>query len=189
MTVVYIDATSVIALGDIGELRLFDSVGKPIVVLPTVRAEGTSEPARANLDRWMERQGIVESPPHDPRDEEAKAMLNETAVSGDFRLVGAILAHRDHGETVGIVSDDRRIRTLSRGLGATVTGTIGVLVRAVDDGLPASVAKRILTWIDDRGLHMTAELRERAERLIEDAAKEDRSSARGSASQGGPAID
>ena len=72
---------------------------------------------------------------------------------------------------MGVVSDDRRVRTVARGLGATVTGTIGVLVRAVEEGLSEADAKTIVRRLDDYGLHMTAELRAGAIDLIESAAE------------------
>lgn len=75
------------------------------------------------------------------------------------------------GREVGVVSDDRRVRTVTRGLGATVTGTMGVLVRAVEEGRSSGdEAKTLLRRVDGGGLHMTAELRERAREMIEDAA-------------------
>ncbi|WP_254524428.1 DUF3368 domain-containing protein [Natrinema caseinilyticum] len=70
----------------------------------------------------------------------------------------------------GVVSDDRRVRTVARGLGATVTGTIGVIVRATEEGLPESDAKAIVRRLDEHGLHMTAELRDTANELVDEAA-------------------
>ncbi|WP_254864762.1 DUF3368 domain-containing protein [Halovivax gelatinilyticus] len=70
---------------------------------------------------------------------------------------------------MAIVADDRRLRTVADGLGATVTGTIGVIVRAVEEGLPKADAKTILRDVDSHGLHLTAELRETAVELIEAA--------------------
>ncbi|WP_193361366.1 hypothetical protein [Halococcus hamelinensis] len=72
-----------------------------------------------------------------------------------------------------MVSDDRRVRTIADGLGAIATGTVGVVVRAVDEGLPPDDAKDLTRAIDRHGLHMTGELRETADELIEDAADPD----------------
>ncbi|WP_207891154.1 DUF3368 domain-containing protein [Natrarchaeobius oligotrophus] len=86
-----------------------------------------------------------------------------------MRLIAAVLAHEDADDSVAIVSDDRRVRTVARGLGATVTGTVGVIVRAVEEGLSPNEAKAIVRRVDEHGLHMTAELRDKAIELVDDA--------------------
>jgi len=50
-----------------------------------------------------------------------------------------------------------------------VTGTIGVIVRAVEDGLSPNDARELVNRVDAHGLHMTASLRETAFSLIDDA--------------------
>lgn len=44
-----------------------------------------------------------------------------------------------------------------------MTGTVGVVVRAVDEGCPAEAAHELLARLDAHGLHMTGELRARAD--------------------------
>ncbi|WP_254531080.1 hypothetical protein [Natrinema gelatinilyticum] len=61
-------------------------------------------------------------------------------------------------------------RTVARGLGATITGTIGTVGRTVQEGLPENDAKVVVRRVDEHGLHMTAELRDRANELIGEAA-------------------
>mgnify|MGYP000480615639 FL=1 len=53
---------------------------------------------------------------------------------------------------------------MARGLGAEVTSSFGVVVRATleDKYLSQSQAKRIVRRIDQHGMHLTGELRERA---------------------------
>ena len=104
--------------------------------------------------------------------ERARGLLGEDEDNGDVILVAAIPpADGD----VALVSDDRRLRTVTEGLGARVTGTIGVVIRAVtEDELTEQEAKDLVGRLDSRGLHMTGELRERADELIEDAARENR---------------
>ena len=172
MTRLYVDATTVIALGAIGELDLLLSFDGIVVVLPTIRAEVTAEPAKTNLDRVFEREGIQTTSSLTEADEDrAMEVLGESDVNGDVRVIGAVLAHTAADESVAIVSDDRRLRTVARGLGARVTGTVGVIVRAVEDGRSAEDGKQLVRRVDDHGLHMTGELREHADRLIEDAAR------------------
>lgn len=174
MTRIYVDATTLIALGEIGELGLLTAFDGQLVVVPAVRAEVTTQPAAANLDRFCRRDEVetavlADGPSMDGYVTRARTILDESDVNGDVRLVAAVLATTDADERVAIVSDDRRLRTVADGLGATVTGTIGVIARAVEAGLPADDAKAVLRRIDSNGLHLTAELFETAMDLIEEA--------------------
>lgn len=169
MTPIYVDATTLIGLGTIGELRLLESVEGQLIILPSIRAEVTSEPAKTSLERFIEHPDVTTSPPRSLDEAQAMELLDEREGTGDTRLIGAVLAHTAADERVGIVSDDRRMRTVSRGLGATVTGTIGVVVRAVDAGRSPDEGTEILRQLDEHGLHMTAQLREKAEQLIASA--------------------
>ncbi|NHN46575.1 hypothetical protein G9464_03045 [Halostella sp. JP-L12] len=172
MTAIYVDATTLIALGAIGELDLLLSFDGTLVVLPVVREEITTEPARTNCDRLCDRPTVettMQTPAAD--DKRAQAILEESTVNGDVRVIAAVVAHTAADEPVAVVSDDRRVRTVARGLGATVTGTIGVIVRAVEEGLSEADAKAIVRRVDDHGLHMTADLRDTAVDLIETAAR------------------
>lgn len=176
---VYVDASTLIALGTVGELDLLHAFDGDIVVPERVQTEVTTQPAAENL-RWFE--------PADERDhaelaeppgvtvdeadrERGKSILDEPEQNGDTTIIAAVLAHRKAELPVGVVSDDRRVRRVADGLGATVTGTVGVVVRNVADGeLDAEEAKELVRRIDENGLHMTGELRERAYELIDDAA-------------------
>ena len=82
-----------------------------------------------------------------------------------------MLAYTAEVRPVGVVSDDQRVRTTARGLGAIVTGTVGVIVRAVEEGLDRETAYDLITQIDSHGLHMTGSLREKAYSLIDEAAE------------------
>lgn len=175
MTRLYIDATTLIGLGSIGELDLLTGFDADLVVLPAVREEVTTEPASTNLQRFLDAAPVDTDHPGDAaRDRQAMELLDEPAANGDVRLVAAVLEHTADDEPVGVVSDDRRIRTVARGLGARVTGTIGAVVRAVEEGLSATDGTDLVRRLDDHGLHMTAELRETAYDLVEGAAENDR---------------
>jgi len=169
MTHLYVDATTLIALGTVGELEQLTVVQTPLFVLPTIPAEVTTQPAAANLESFLQSESVSTEPPTTVDDERAMEVLGETTVNGDVRLIGAVLAHTAAGGSVAVVSDDRRVRTVADGLGATVTGTIGVLVRAVEAGLSPEDARRIVRAIDTNGLHMTAQLRAKAMELLDEA--------------------
>jgi len=171
MTRVFLDATTLISLGTIGELDLLTNLTGTLVVLPVVQDEVTTEPARTNLARFIERNDLHTDDPeiHD-RIHQAKDVLGASTETGDVHLIAGVIAHTDDDRPIGVVSDDRRIRTVSRGLGGTVTGTIGVIVRAVDEGLAPQDARAVLDRVDAHGLHMTGSLRAKADSLIDDAA-------------------
>ena len=172
MTRLYVDATVLISLGQVGELDHLTTFDGPIVVVPPIQSEVTTQPAAANLETLCEQECVTTTPPVTPADDRAMEILGEPAVNGDVRLIGAVLAETAADESVAVISDDRRVRTVADGLGAQVTGTIGVLVRAVEDGVSPAAAHELLRQLDANGLHMTAALRSRAEELIEDAASE-----------------
>lgn len=165
----YVDATTLIALGAVGELDALDAFDETPILLATVETEVTTEPAKTNLERAHKR-GVLRQRPPDIKlnDEQAQLVLEESEVNGDVRLIAAVLAHIDADDDVAVVSDDRRLRTVARGLGAEVTGTIGVIVSAVEAGIyDVDQAKQIVRLLDGHGLHMTAKLREKAKKLIE----------------------
>jgi len=90
VTTVYLDATTLIALGTVGELELLTSFDGQLVALPTVQAEVTTEPARMNLVRLLESTAVVSTPPVDIDDERAMGVLDECQRNGDVRIVGAV---------------------------------------------------------------------------------------------------
>ena len=166
-----VDATTLIGLGTIGELELLTVFDGDLVIPPAVYAEVTTEPARTALSRFRETHGIERQLPTDERSlEEAGRVLGDDTETGDVQLVAAVLAGT--AGSVAVVSDDRRVRTTARSLGAPVTGTIGVIVRAVDDGLSADEGKQLIRRLDRHGLHLTGELRDTAFELIEAAGAE-----------------
>lgn len=171
MTRILLDATTLIALGTIGELELLTSFSGDLVVFPVVEDEVTTEPARTNLDRFTDRHGVVTADDLSiDRLHEAKRVLGAESENGDVYLIAAVLSETAASKPVGVVSDDRRVRTTARGLGATVTGTVGVIVRAVDEGLDPQDAHEIVERVDSHGLHMTGSLRKKAASLIDEAA-------------------
>jgi predicted nucleic acid-binding protein len=170
---ILVDATTLIALGTVGELDLLTELDGELCVPHLAYEEVTTEPTRTNLDRFCRDRyddRVVELLQPTAAADRGCDVLGDDEPSGDAQIIGRVAATREAGEPVGVVSDDRRVRTVARGLGATVTGTIGVVVRAVEDGLPPDEAKELVRRLDAHGLHMTGELRETADELIENAA-------------------
>jgi predicted nucleic acid-binding protein len=175
MTRVFVDAMTLAALGHVGELELLGAFDGTIFVPDAVREQITTEPPATNLDRFCQEEGVVAGPVDTEYADEAMQVLGEDAPNGDTRLVEGVLAAVDAAEVesvfddpdeqaVGLITDDRRLRTVGQALGATVTGTFGVVVRAAaaDRYFSADQAKRVVRRIDSHGMHLTGELREQA---------------------------
>jgi predicted nucleic acid-binding protein len=81
-------------------------------------------------------------------------------------ILAGVYAHSDPDDrsAVAVVSEDTRVRALADSLGASVTSSFGVVVRAAleDKYLSPTQAKRIVRRLDKHGPHMTGELREQA---------------------------
>ena len=107
----------------------------------------------------------------------ARSAPGGSAIASDVEIIAGVSGpawwanQADCDPPVAVVSDDRRVRTVAEGLGATVTGTSGVVVRtAVEYELAAKEAKTLVRRIDSGGPHPTGGLREEADGLIEAAA-------------------
>ena len=171
---VLVDATTLTAFGQIGETGLLGHLGGEIDVIDSVRSEITTEPARTNTRQFCTSDDVVDEPlcsDDDSLHDTAAEILGEAERNGDVAIFAAVLAAvRLLDRDVGVVSDDNRVRTVADGLGATVTGTVGVVVRAVEErDMTAEAGKELIRRIDSHGLHMTGELREKAYELVEDA--------------------
>ncbi|WP_254537245.1 hypothetical protein [Halomarina litorea] len=170
---VLLDATTLIALGAVGELDLLTNFDGEIEIPHLVYEEVTTEPARSALDRFTRpryESGEVRILQPTAAVERGCKILGDEEPSGDAQIVGRVATAVEEDVPVAVVSDDRRVRTVTRGLDATVTGTIGVVTRAVEEGMDPKEAKDLVRRLDGHGLHTTGELREVADSLIDGAA-------------------
>lgn len=173
---VLVDATTLIALGQIGELELLTCLDGELVVPLMVQAEVSTEPARTNVENISAATHRCKWNSPAQRNmlcSRAKQILGEDTKNGDVVIIASVLRTSDlKGRNIGVVSDDQRIRTVARGFSATVTGTIGVIVHAVEEvEMTAAEGKEVVRQVDSHGLHMTGELREKAYALVEEAAE------------------
>lgn len=169
---IYVDATTLIALGNVGELELLLNFDGDFLIPQAVFREITTEPVESNIKHLLHQQEAYLSPPQNPDAfEEAAEILDEDEDTGDLALIAKAIWKPEYHGPIGVVSDDRRVRTVAESLGATVTGTIGVVVRAVHEGMDHDEAKELVRRLDSQGLHMTGELRDEAYRLVDEAAE------------------
>ncbi|WP_340102146.1 hypothetical protein [Salinibaculum salinum] len=161
---ILVDATTLYELGQVGELDLLDSFEGTVVVLDAVADEVTVEPAAANLARFLDEYDVTTALDIDTFEADAMTLLDTDERTSDVMLVAALLAGREREEDVALVSGDKRLRAIADGLGATVTSTFGVVVRATTDDkyFSTTQAKRVIRRTDHHGVQMTGTLRERA---------------------------
>lgn len=161
---IFVDGTPLYDLGQIGELELLTVLDGSLVIPQAVVEEITVEPAATNLARFLEENPVETNPDVQAYLDDAAQLLDTAPEASSTALIAGVLGARDRGEECGFVSDDRRLRAVADGLGATVTGTFGVTTRAAVDSkyFPATQAKRVIRRTDHHGLQMTGRLRERA---------------------------
>lgn len=162
---ILVDAVTLYELGQIGELELLDAFDGDITILDAVAAEVTVEPAATNLERYRdEYDGASSVEGLDEFEGDATALLDAEGRTSSVALVAALLAGRERGADAALVSGDKRLRAIADGLGATVTSSFGVVVRAASDDkyFSTTQAKRVIRRTDHHGVQMTGTLRERA---------------------------
>lgn len=173
--IVYVDATPLYNLGMIGELDLLGSLRDDLVIPEAVHREITVEPASTNVGDMVSSDSVETNPALDGYLADARRLLGDDKQTVDATLVAGLLAERSRADDrpiCGFVSDDRRLRRLADGLGASVTSTFGVVVQAAreDQYFTANQAKRVVRRMDNYGLVTTGPLRERAVGDVADGA-------------------
>ena len=143
------DSTCLIGLERVGHLDLLPALFEPILVPPKVQHEfGTLLP-------WL----TVET----PTDHALVAALNMLVDDGEAEAIA--LAHEQRWR---IILDDRRARSVARGLGITIIGTVGVLVRAKRLGMITSL-KALLDDLEAHEFYISEALKAEALRLVEES--------------------
>lgn len=189
---VLVDASVVLTLGDIGRMDLLWDLRGELCVPTAVAKEVRSEPAASLLADAEERGDVsigdsgglilLEGDEDTvPVYREAGAYLGKelseadltgevsSRIEGDTALLAVCLATSNSL----LVSDDKPLRNACKALSVPVSGSIGVLVHAVERGtLSAGEALDSLYAMDTVGARLSASLVRRAERLIEEAAGE-----------------
>jgi len=167
---VLVDASVFITLADTGSADLLTGLDGSVVVPDLVRREITSDPAAKTLsdagaDGWVT---CPQSVP-DAAVEEAASHLgrSEEELQGD----AVLLAHALVADDPVVITDDKPLRQTCKALSIPISGSVGVLVRAVEQGdLDPNAAKETLYAMDEVGARFSASLVKRAEQLIDDAA-------------------
>jgi len=165
MSRIYVGPTAIYDLGMVGELDLLTSLDGTLVVPDEVAAEVDVEPARTALETFLDDEPI-ETDTDIAALDRARKVLGDDAPTASAAVVAGLIAHRDPEDrtAVAVVSEDRRLRRVGQGFGASVTSSFGVVIRAAlsTPSIKPGYVKRIVKRMDGHGLHMTGEMRERA---------------------------
>lgn len=175
-----VDASVFITLAGIGSLDLLRGTNGEVWMPEPVVEEVSSEPAERELERalgvWIASPTLGRDGTNaDERTESLEAAATHLGRStnpddwgGDIPLLAAAMYYEDSV----VVTDDKPLRETCKVLSVPVSGSIGVLIRAVERGaLEGDEAKAKLEAMDEVGARLSARLLKRAERLIDDAAE------------------
>jgi len=181
---VLVDASVFITLARIDAIDPLLNVEGTLVVPTAVEAEITSQPANRAL-LAAKSNGSVRTVDATDRIADAARYLGKAhqeddrsehdteRIGGDLALVALALHRGDVGaDTPGtvVVTDDKPLRKTCKALSIPISGSIGVLVRAVERGdLDPETATEKLYAMDEVGARLSATLVRKAERLIDEA--------------------
>ena len=142
---VVVDSSCLISLERIGRLDLLPALFDSVVVTPEVSREFGAAPS------WLS----VEAPLN-------TALVRALSLLVDSGEAEAIALAQERGWR--IILDDRRARAVAARVGVHVIGTIGVLVRAKQEGVIPSLTP-LLGALESGGFHLSEALRREALRL------------------------
>lgn len=140
------DSTCLIGLERIGELNILSALFEPIMIPPEVEREFGSKFS------WLQTENLMSN-------------LLATALclvvdSGEAEAI-ALASEK----SCLLISDDKQARAAAKRLGVTVIGTVGVLVRAKQNGIVSAI-KPILDNLELNNFFISRALREEALRLV-----------------------
>lgn len=177
-----VDASVFITLADIEAVDLLGILEGPVAVPDAVANEITDDPGATRLDDAVA-SGAVEVVPTRTFLEEcdqdqalaiASTHLGESDSTDDLYGDVALLALGLAMDDCVVVTDDGPLRKTCKALGVTLSGSIGVVVVAVEhDAIEPDEAKRLVAAMDEVGARLSARLFRKAERLIDAASTDD----------------
>lgn len=182
MRKLYVDASVCITLAEIDYLWLLRHVEGTPIVPDEVVEEVSEDPGASRLNEalnegWLNHHSIKTTTATLEVHEDAVGLAaqhlgvdeDSNTLSGDVALLALGISTED----CVVLTDDKPLRKTCKTLGIDISGSIGVLVAAVKRGvLEVDEAKDALVAMDEVGARLSARLLRKAERLIDEAAKE-----------------
>ena len=112
------DASPIIALEDIGEIEILSRLYSNIVITDVIRSE-----IHAELPSWIQVRTDY--------DQKQMALLELELDSGEASAIALALKYPEST----LILDEHKGRTVAKRLGLTVTGTLGIIIKAKDRGV------------------------------------------------------
>jgi predicted nucleic acid-binding protein len=180
-----VDASVLITLSEVDAVDVLLATDGKIVIPTPVAFEVTDDPAASlisealdagHIETWdVGLSPVAKAASHlgkDLSDEELEG-YGHPYVEGDIGLLALALLRDDPERRLDspvVVTDDKPLRQTCKALSVPVSGSIGILVRAVERGaIEAEEAKNTLYAMDEVGARFSASLMKRAENLIDEA--------------------
>ena len=140
------DSTCLIGLERIGELDILPALFAPIMIPPEVEREFGSKFS------WLQTENLTGNL--------LVAALRLTVDAGEAEAI-ALASEK----SCLLISDDKQARAAAKSLGISVIGTVGVLVRAKQNGVVSTI-KPILDELELNNFFISRALREEALKLV-----------------------
>lgn len=140
------DSTCLIGLERIGELDVLPALFKPIMIPPEIEREF------GNKFSWLQTENLINNT--------LARALHLVVDAGEAEAI-ALASEK----SCLLISDDRQARAAAKRLGVSVIGTIGVLVRAKNNGVVSAI-KPILDDLELNSFFISQALREEALKIV-----------------------
>lgn len=140
------DSTCLIGLERIGELDILPAMFEPIMIPPEVEREF------GNTFSWLKMENLANN---------TLATALKLVVDASEAEAIALASEK----SCLLISDDKQARSAAKRLGVSVIGTIGVLVRAKNNGVVSAI-KPILDNLELNNLFISQALREEALKIV-----------------------
>ena len=131
MRKVIVNTTPLIALAEIGELHLLKDLYDEIYIPNAVFEEVKSEPAYTevrNASEWIKQVSVDSA--------DNREMLSSRLHSGEVEVI----QYARESKADLVILDDQLARRTAKFLGLTITGTLGVIIKAKEKGYVSSVS-------------------------------------------------
>ena len=171
-----VDASAFVRLAGIGRGELLRGIDGRVEMPAVVQVEIADGPAADALERATGPGTRWISTPRDPPEaavERAAAHLGRDESDRSFDGGVELLAPALSADDPVVITDDVPVRRACAALGVPVSGSIGIVIAAVERGaLGPAEAKEALVALDEVGPRLSARAFRRAGRLVDVAADE-----------------
>ena len=150
MRKVVVNTTPLIALAEIGELHLLKDLYGEIYIPDAVFEEIKSEPAYSEVrvaSEWIKQVSVSPAGNTD--------MLSSRLHTGEVEVI----QYARESDADLVILDDQLARRTAKYLGLTITGTLGVIIKAKEKGYVQSV-KPIMDKLIQNGLYISPKVQE-----------------------------